>query len=42
MSEELPGRFEDLVRLMPPRALSDDTHYDDALEMIDRLMAWAG
>lgn len=36
--EGLPGRFEDLVRLMPPRAIRDDAELDTALEMIDRLM----
>ncbi len=36
---KLPGRFDDLVRLMPPRAIMDDVHYENTLEMIDRLMA---
>ncbi|MCC5829021.1 MAG: helix-turn-helix domain-containing protein [Phycisphaeraceae bacterium] len=36
---KLPGRFEELVRLMPPRAITDDVHLDDTAEMIDRLMA---
>jgi len=36
---KLPSRFEDLVRLMPPRAIMDDAHYENTLEMIDRLMA---
>lgn len=35
---KLPGRFEDLVGLMPPRAITDDLHYEHTLEMIDRLM----
>ena len=35
----LPRRFEELLRLMPPRAITDDVHYDNATEMIDRLMA---
>jgi HTH-type transcriptional regulator / antitoxin HigA len=38
-NEKLPGRFEDLVRLMSPQALMDDLHYENAVEMIDRLMA---
>ena len=35
----LPGRFEELVRLMPPRAIMDDAQYEDTTEVIDRLMA---
>lgn len=38
-NKKLPGRFEELVRLMPPQAIMDDVHLDNALEMIDRLMA---
>jgi HTH-type transcriptional regulator/antitoxin HigA len=34
----LPRRFEDLVRRMPPQAILDDVHYENTLEMIDRLM----
>jgi HTH-type transcriptional regulator/antitoxin HigA len=36
---KLPGKFEDLVRLMPPQAIMDDAHYENTTEMIDRLMA---
>ena len=36
---KLPRRFDDLVRLMPPRAIMDDVHYENTLDMIDRLMA---
>ena len=36
---KLPGRFEDLVHLMPPQAIRDDVAYENTLEMIDRLMA---
>lgn len=36
---KLPGRFDDLVREMPPRAIVDEAHYENTLEMIDRLMA---
>ncbi len=39
MKKRLPGRFEEIVRLMPPQAILDDVHLDNALEMIDRLMA---
>lgn len=36
---KLPRRFDDLVRLMPPRAIIDDVHHENTLDMIDRLMA---
>lgn len=36
---KLPGRFEDLVRQMPPQAITDDVHHENTVEMIDRLMA---
>ena len=36
---KLPCRFEDLVGLMPPRAMMDDDDYENAVEMVDRLMA---
>lgn len=36
---KLPGHFEELVRLMPPQAIMDDVHYENTIEMIDRLMA---
>lgn len=36
---KLPGKFEELVRLMPPQAIMDDVHYVNTTEMIDRLMA---
>ena len=34
----LPGRFEDLVALMPPQAILDDIHLENSVEMIDALM----
>ena len=37
--EKLPARFQELVALMPPRAIVDDIHADNVIEMIDRLMA---
>ena len=37
--KRLPGRFEDLVRMMPPQAITDDAHYENTVEMIDALMA---
>src|SRR5262245_63920283 len=36
---KLPGRFEDLIRLMPTQAIMDDVQNDNTTEMIDRLMA---
>jgi HTH-type transcriptional regulator / antitoxin HigA len=36
---KLPGRFEKLVRLMPPQAIMDEVQYENTIEMIDRLMA---
>lgn len=36
---KLPGKFEDLVHLLPPQAIADDAHHENTLEMIDRLMA---
>lgn len=37
--DKLPGRFEDLVGLMPPQAIADDVQLDNTIEVIDRLMA---
>ena len=34
---EMPRRFEDLVRMYPPRSIRDRTDYDNAQEIIDRL-----
>lgn len=36
---KLPGKFEELVRQMPPQAIMDEVHYENTVEMIDRLMA---
>ena len=38
-SRRLPARFDELARAMPPQAIIDDVHYENTLEMIDRLMA---
>lgn len=38
-SAKLPGAFRELVSMMPPQAIMDDVHYDNTVEMIDRLMA---
>jgi HTH-type transcriptional regulator / antitoxin HigA len=37
--KKLPGRFEELVGIMPPQAIQDDVHYENTMEIIDRLMA---
>ncbi|MHB1157332.1 MAG: helix-turn-helix domain-containing protein [Phycisphaerales bacterium] len=36
---KLPRSFNDLVAVMPPQAIMDEVHYENTLEMIDRLMA---
>lgn len=37
--ERLPRSFNSLVSMMPPQAIMDDVHYENTVEMIDRLMA---
>jgi HTH-type transcriptional regulator / antitoxin HigA len=37
--KKLPGRFDELVHVMPPRAIRDDIEYDNIVDVIDRLMA---
>jgi len=34
---KLPGRFEDLVALLAPRAIRDEIDYESMIEMLDRL-----
>jgi HTH-type transcriptional regulator/antitoxin HigA len=36
-SRKLPGRFEDLVALLAPRAIQDEIDYENTIEMLDRL-----
>ncbi len=36
---KLPRSFNGLVAAMPPQAIMDNVHYDNTVEMIDRLMA---
>lgn len=36
--KQLPRRFRDLVAAMPPQAITDDVHYENTLDIIDRLM----
>jgi len=35
----VPGRFEDLVQMMPLQAIMDDVQYESTVDMNDRLMA---
>jgi len=37
--ETMPGRFNDLVAMMPPRAIHDDIEYRNVLETIDAVLA---
>jgi len=37
--KRLPGRFEQLVEIMPPQAIMDEVQYENTLEMIGQLMA---
>lgn len=36
--KKLPGRFDKLIRVMPPQAITDDVQYENTIKMIDRLM----
>ena len=38
-TSDLPGRFADIVHILPPQAIQDDVHYENTVDMIDRLMA---
>jgi HTH-type transcriptional regulator/antitoxin HigA len=38
-SARLPGRFNDLVALMPPQAINNESQYRKTVDMVDRLMA---
>jgi HTH-type transcriptional regulator/antitoxin HigA len=38
-TSDLPGRFADIVHLMPPQAIQNDVHYENTVKIIDRLMA---
>ena len=37
-----PGRFEDLVQMMPPQAITDEAQYERTVDMIDGLMMARG
>jgi HTH-type transcriptional regulator/antitoxin HigA len=38
-TKKLPRSFEALVAEMSPQAIMDDVHYENTVEMVDRLMA---
>jgi len=38
-NHKVPRRFDALVAEMPPQAIMDDVHYENTIEMIDRVMA---
>ena len=38
-NRKLSRSFDALVAEMPPQAIMDDVHYENSVEMIDRLMA---
>ncbi len=35
--QKIAGRFEDLVAMLPPRAIRDEVDYENTIEMLDRL-----
>ena len=37
-TSDLPGRFADIVQILPPQAIQDDVYYENTVEIIDRLM----
>ena len=37
--KKLPGRFDDLAAILPPRAILDEPQHETMVAMIDRLMA---
>lgn len=39
--KKLPGRLEDLATWLPPHPITNESRYEDTLEMIDRLMGVA-
>jgi HTH-type transcriptional regulator / antitoxin HigA len=38
-TSDLPGRFADIVHLMPPQAIRDEVQHQKTVAIIDRLMA---
>jgi HTH-type transcriptional regulator/antitoxin HigA len=38
-SQDIPGRFVDLVALCPPHIIRDDADYEAVIELLDKLLA---
>ena len=38
-ARDMPGRFTDLVALLPPHVIRDETDYDNVIEFMDKLLA---
>lgn len=38
-ARDMPGRFVDLVHLLPPHVIRDEADYDNVIEFIDKLLA---
>lgn len=38
-SRDIPGRFVDLVALLPPHVIRDEADYDAVVELLDKLLA---
>lgn len=38
-ARDMPGRFTDLVALLPPHVMRDEADYDHVIEFMDRLLA---
>ena len=38
-AREIPGRFTDLVALLPPHVIRDEADYDNVIEFMDKLLA---
>ncbi len=37
--KDMPGRFDELVRMLPPRVIHDEAEYDEVIAVIDRVLA---
>ena len=40
-AKDMPSRFADLVALLPPHVIRDETDYDNVIEFMDKLLARA-
>src|SRR3990172_3967317 len=38
-AKKMPGRFLDLVTLLPPHVIRDEADYDNVIEFMDKLLA---